>query len=292
MRFQQFKAQSFCKLSSQNRRARGAVRTLASSSPFPRNSTKTPRAIYFTGGGNFYYWQCGAAMYLKDTFDMTDDSLSMIGASAGSITATLLKLDADFNRSIDHAIELAEKSRLYERKAELALVWGPLIRQWLQEVLPDSIEQDTCNGLHVTVTPALPIKPPKLVSDFRSKEDVIEAVMASIHVPIFLDGKPWTRCRGEIVLDGSFWWFITRDFNQKTCPLPAHISREDLFIVDWREDIPHREKLKKEILGGPAFRVLKPNFVYEMVEAGYLFMKKQHNKGNLPWENSDKSFMM
>lgn len=201
-------------------------------------------------------------------------------------------MDADFNQSIDYAIELADQAKLYERKAELALVWGPLIREWLHKVLPDNIEQGKCRELHVTITPAFPIKHPKLVSDFHSKEDVIEAVMASIHVPVFLDGKPWTRYRDEIVLDGSFWWFITRDFNQKTCPLPAHISREDLYVVDWREDMPHREKLKKEILGGPAFRALKPNFVYEMVEAGYLYMRNQHNQGKLPWENCDKSFIL
>jgi hypothetical protein len=203
-----------------------------------------------------------------------------------------MKLNADFGRSIDFAIELAEKSNLYDRKAELALVWGPLIREWLHEVIPDTLEQDSVAGLHVTVTPALPIKHPKLVSDFQSKEDVINAVMASIHVPVFLDGKPWTKYRGEIVLDGSFWWFITRNFNHKTCPLPQHVNPEDMFIVDWRKDMPHRQKLKKEILGGPAFRVLKPNFVYEMVEAGYLFMKQQHNEGKLPWENSSKRFII
>lgn len=201
-------------------------------------------------------------------------------------------MDADFNKSIDLAIELAERSKIYERKTELALVWGPLIRQWLQQVLPDSIEKSKCSGLHVTVTPAFPIKHPKLVSNFHSKEDVIEAVMASIHVPLFLDGKPWTRYRGEIVLDGSFWWFITRDFNHKTCPLPPHICQEDLFVVDWRKDMPHRQKLKKEILGGPAFRALKPNFVYEMVEAGYLYMRNQHNLGKLPWDNVDNKFVI
>lgn len=201
-------------------------------------------------------------------------------------------MNADFKKSIDHAIDLADKSKVYDRKAELALVWGPLVRKWLEEVIPDAIEQDRCSGLHVTITPAFPIKPPKLVSDFQNKDDVISAVMASIHVPLFLDGKPWTRYRGEMVLDGSFWWFVTRDFNQKTCPLPDYVSRQDLFVVDWREDTPHREKLKKEILGGPAFRALKPNFVYEMVEAGYLYMKKQHNEGKLPWENSSDRFIV
>ena len=189
-------------------------------------------------------------------------------------------------------MDIAEKSNIFERKAELALIWGPLIRQWLNDVIPDTIEQNSCSGLHVTVTPAFPIKHPKLVSGFKSKDDIVEAVMASIHIPIFLDGKPWTKCRGEVVVDGSFWWFITRDFNQKTCPLPNHVKRDDLYIVDWREDVPHREKLKKEIVGSAAFRALKPFFVYEMVEAGYLYMKGLHNQGKLPWDNISEKLLL
>lgn len=47
-------------------------------------------------GGNFYYWQCGAALYLNEAFNLSsDDSLSLIGASAGSITAALFKVDCE-----------------------------------------------------------------------------------------------------------------------------------------------------------------------------------------------------
>lgn len=198
-----------------------------------------------------------------------------------------MQLNADFTKSIDQAIDMANEAKLYDRKTELALVWGPLIREWLHEIVPDTVEPESATGLHITVTPALPLKRPKLVSNFQNKEDIIEAVMASIHVPVFLDGKPWTKCRGETVMDGSIWWFMTRDFNRKTCPVPDHIKQDRMFVVDWREDLPHRAKLRKEILGGPAFRALKPHVVYEMVEAGYLYMQKQHNEGKLPWESRD-----
>jgi len=255
------------------------------------NLLPPPRAIYFTGGGNFYYWQVGAALYLREHFKLSDD-LTVVGASAGAITATLLKLDADFNRAISLALDMAQSTRLYERKTELALVWGPMIREWLHAQIPDFEGEDVCKGLHLTVTPALPLKPPKLVSGFRNKDDLIDAVMASIHVPVFLDGKIWTRYRGEVVLDGSFWWFMTRSFNHKTCPLPAHVPPERVFVIDWRKDVAHREKLKREILGGPAFRALRPNYVHEMVDAGYTFMRKQHHAGLLPWGHSSDSLIV
>lgn len=42
------------------------------------------------------------------------------------------------------------------------------------------------------------------VNRFDSKEDLIEAVMASAHVPFFLDGRPFLQYREQPCWDGSF----------------------------------------------------------------------------------------
>ena len=42
------------------------------------------------------------------------------------------------------------------------------------------------------------------VTKFESKADLIEAIMASAHVPFFLDGRPFLNFRGKWVWDGSF----------------------------------------------------------------------------------------
>jgi hypothetical protein len=49
------------------------------------------------------------------------------------------------------------------------------------------------------------------VSQFESKQDLIEAVMASAHVPFFLDGRPFLRFRERLCWDGSFPDFVYFD---------------------------------------------------------------------------------
>lgn len=40
------------------------------------------------------------------------------------------------------------------------------------------------------------------------QEDVINALMASVHIPMFLDYKPCTSYKGELFIDGSLRDFI------------------------------------------------------------------------------------
>ena len=47
------------------------------------------------------------------------------------------------------------------------------------------------------------------VNDYRDKADLINACMASAHVPFLLDYKLTRECRGRRCMDGSFPDFFT-----------------------------------------------------------------------------------
>jgi hypothetical protein len=47
------------------------------------------------------------------------------------------------------------------------------------------------------------------INDFKDKKDLINACMASAHVPFFLDFKLSRSCRGRQCVDGSFPDFFT-----------------------------------------------------------------------------------
>ena len=68
-------------------------------------------------------------------------------------------------------------------------VWGPLIQRWLHELLPANAAT-ICSGrvglFVLAIWPPLPHH--LMVSDFESKDDLVEAAMASVHIPYFLDG--------------------------------------------------------------------------------------------------------
>lgn len=42
------------------------------------------------------------------------------------------------------------------------------------------------------------------ISDFKDKKDLINAAMASAHIPMLLDLKFARLCRGKYCVDGSF----------------------------------------------------------------------------------------
>ena len=233
---------------------------------------KDPKAMYFSGAGIYFWWQAGCARYIQENCDYHE--LPVIGASAGSISATLLLSGTDFHKALDVAVKVGEKSGIYERKAGLAGIWGSLVKEWLEEIIPDDVTERTYSKLRIAVTPSL--KSPKLVTGFKGKAEVIEACLASCHVPLFLDGRPTTTFRGQQVLDGSFWYFITK--NRATgLPLPLDLKLEDLFWIDYCDDADFMLALKGNMLG-----LVSPERIREMMEEGYNFMKREHYGNRLP----------
>jgi len=130
------------------------------------------------------------------------------GVSAGALTATLAACDVDMRvrdrkprlatdraltppqASVDLAYALTLEMDLYKRKGGLAGVWGPLIKRWLHELLPEDAAS-VCSGRVGLFSLALwpPVPRTVFIGEFQSKDDLVEAAMASVHIPYFLDGR-------------------------------------------------------------------------------------------------------
>ena len=231
-----------------------------------------PKAMYFTGAGIYFWWQAGCARYIQENCDYS--TIPMIGASAGSLSATLLLSNVDFVKAAQSALRIGSDAKIYERKGGLAGIWGSLLSTWLNEIIPDDVSEDTFQRLQIAVTPSL--KTPKLVSGFSSKSDVIDACMASCHVPVFLDGRPTTTFRGEQVLDGSFWYFITKD-RTTGLPLPTDKKLDEIFWIDYCDDDDFMQSISGNIL-----ELASPSKILDMMDDGYNFMKREHYNGRLP----------
>lgn len=92
--------------------------------------------------------------------------------------------------------EGANKTRIiFCRPLGLYGVWGSMIREWLERLLPEDAAQKCSGRVEVAMT-ALPSLKQTTASHFTSKEDVLEACLASAYVPFFLDGKLATSYRG------------------------------------------------------------------------------------------------
>ena len=233
-----------------------------------------PRACYFTGAGVFFFWQVGAAKYMKETCVLGD--IPVVGASAGSLTGLLLLSGVDFDKATEIALTQSVESGVYNKQTGLAGELGGLLYAWLDTVVPKDLDVESVSSLHVAVTPAA-AKSPKLVRDFESREDVIQACMASCHVPVFMDGRPTTSYRGESVVDGSFWYFVTKN-RLNGLPLPPSCKPEEVFWVDYTDD----DEFMAAMADGNFLGLVGEEGIRDMVAAGYNFMKREHFYGRLP----------
>jgi len=125
------------------------------------------------------------------------------GVSAGALTAVLSACGVDPLRAVDLADALSRDTGVYER-GSLAGVWGGLIDAWLLQLLPEEAGR-VCDGRVTLITLALWPPPSRHLKlhRFASRDDVVAACRASIHVPFFLDGKAAYRHAGRLCVDGS-----------------------------------------------------------------------------------------
>ena len=240
-------------------------------SPSSQSSSRCIDATYFTGAGIYLWWQLGVAQYLKENTNLADCDLPIIGASAGSLTATMLLTDVDFNHAKNVAIRLAKDCKVYER-GNLVGVLGSLLRQWLEEIIPNNIEVERLSNLHIALTT---LTNSKLVTGFKNKDDLVDACMASCHLPVLLDGSVLTNYRGQNVLDGSFWYFITKN---RFTGLPLLNKKSNYFWIDYGDD----ERFMKSITGN-IIELVDEDKLESMMKMGYNHMKREHAKGNLPF---------
>ena len=83
----------------------------------------TPAHLVFPGGGIFFYWQAGTITYLREKgYDLS--KVSLTGASAGALTATLTAANVNFEEATELALSLAKDAEVWDRTFGLYGIWG------------------------------------------------------------------------------------------------------------------------------------------------------------------------
>lgn len=137
-------------------------------------------AVKNTIKGLFFYWQAGTVTYLREQgYDMNQITAS--GASAGALTATLMATNVDFLRATELALQLSDEAGVWDRSGGLQGIWGPMIEEWLDQLLPENAAEIANHRLSLLVT-TIPSFGKEKVSNFRDKQDLIDCNMASVHL--------------------------------------------------------------------------------------------------------------
>lgn len=202
-----------------------------------------------------------------------------MGSSAGALTAAILKTGGNFDRAAEYAIYQTTRERLWESPLGLAFVWGPIVREWLHEILP--ADSHGCwKEIYLTATPINPWKPPRLLHNFETKSDLIDACMASVHIPFFMDKRPYAKWRQQRFIDGSFWPFVSGGrVHGKIKQLPPGVASEfQVLEFDWQRD-QQLVKLQQEV---NFLSLITPQGLKQLVAAGYNYAGREIAAGRIP----------
>lgn len=143
------------------------------------STTRTSPHIVFPGGGIFFYYQAGLVSFLRESgYDLSDCTFA--GASAGALTATLTATDVDFYDATDLALDMAARAGVYDRTGGLQGIWGPMIEEWLDTLLPPSV--DFIQGRVTLLVTPVPSFGKSKISRFHDRNDLIKCNMASVHL--------------------------------------------------------------------------------------------------------------
>ena len=143
-------------------------------------AAERPGVLLFPGGGIFFWWQAGVIAALAERGYDFRNSRSM-GVSAGALAATLATCGVDMDEAFDRAA--AASTDLFDRGPwALQGVWGGIIRQWLDDLLPYDAAERCSSRVHI-LTREAPCLHTRVVSSYADRDDLIHANMASVHIP-------------------------------------------------------------------------------------------------------------
>lgn len=177
--------------------------TITEQTAEPLRAVREGVGLGFSAGGFLFAYHIGTLMAL-DKLGIVQPGSQMAGASAGSLVIACYNSGMDLNVVAESTYDFANNCRREGTRHRLRSLLGA----YLDKYLPKDAHK-TCSGsTHVALTQAIPFWKPVLVSSFHSREDLISALLASCHIPWYVDGRWVTKFRDRYYMDGGVLNFI------------------------------------------------------------------------------------
>ncbi|MEW5302089.1 MAG: hypothetical protein WDW36_004899 [Sanguina aurantia] len=153
------------------------------------------------------FWQLGVMKGLGEHYDLT--KTPMIASSSGAVAVAFAACGVDMAKAVERGVALSHEFGVEQRRFGLVGIWGQLVRRWLEDLLPEDAH---VRAQHTTLlVTTLPRLRTRRYSKFHSKDDLIQVIMASAHIPLILDWQWYVQCREHAAcIDGGFWWWFCR----------------------------------------------------------------------------------
>ncbi|XP_021005136.1 patatin-like phospholipase domain-containing protein 1 [Mus caroli] len=188
----------------------------------------TPHSISFSGSGFLSYYQAGAVDALRDLAPrMLDTAHRFAGTSAGAVIAALVVCGIEMEKYLRVLnMGLAEVKKFFLGPLSPSCKMVQMMRQFLYDVLPEDSYKFATGKLHVSLTRVTDGEN-VVVSEYRSKEELIEALYCSCFVPVYCGFIPPTY-RGERYIDGGFTSMQPCAFWTDSITISTFSSQQDI----------------------------------------------------------------
>ncbi|OII74135.1 uncharacterized protein cubi_02937 [Cryptosporidium ubiquitum] len=166
---------------------------------------KIPLGFSFSVSAMLIPYHLGVILELQEQGYITE-STPLSGASGGSIAAICCALDISMYEAMEACISLYEDCRKNGTAGRL----NQVLERELRKKLPDNVVELLNNRsekggqIIISFTQLLPVPKAHFVSDFNSKDDLIECILASSTIPFLSVPWPTFKCRGKPCVDGYF----------------------------------------------------------------------------------------
>ncbi|KAM8977176.1 LOW QUALITY PROTEIN: omega-hydroxyceramide transacylase-like [Pelodytes ibericus] len=168
------------------------------------DSENSSLSLSFSGSGFLSLYQIGA---VKALWELAPEILlsapKVYGASAGSLVAAAVVFQVDLDEFLEIVFEAAteaRKTKLGPFSPKFNLIQN--LRKALLHLVPDNAHQLATDRLYVALTRLSDWKN-ILVSDYKSKEEVVQALICSCFVPFYCGIIP-PSFRGVKYVDGGY----------------------------------------------------------------------------------------
>ncbi|XP_042497085.1 patatin-like phospholipase domain-containing protein 2 [Macadamia integrifolia] len=179
----------------------------------------TSPGFSFSAAGLLFPYHLGVAQFLIEK-GYIKETTPLAGSSAGAIVCAVIASGSSMQEALKATKILAEDCRLRGTAFRL----GAVLRNVLQEFLPDDVHSRSNGRVRVAVTQILWRPKGLLVDQFDSKEDLINAVITSSFIPGYLAPRPATIFRNRLCVDGGLTLFMpptSAAHTVRVCAFPA-----------------------------------------------------------------------
>ncbi|XP_063095053.1 omega-hydroxyceramide transacylase isoform X2 [Cavia porcellus] len=246
----------------------------------------TPHSISFSGSGFLSYYQAGVVDALRDLAPrMLDTAHRFAGTSAGAVIAALVLCGIEMEEYLRMLnLGLAEVKKYFLGPFSPSCRMVRMMREFLYRTLPEDSYKVTTGRLHVGLT-RFEDGESVVVSEFTSKEELIEALYCSCFVPVYCGFIPPTY-RGVRYIDGGFtsmqpcaFWtdsitISTFSGQQDICPrdCPAIFNDFRMFNYSFQFSLENITRMVHALL--PPDLVILQNYYYRGYEDAVDYLKR------------------